>query len=80
MNEASVRTLTVACTSGLSNRLRVLLSGMALAEASGRRFTMYWPRTKVRIQLHRAFSNAWSVTNVSGARWANLRENADRER
>lgn len=81
MSEASVRTLTVACTSGLSNRLRVLLSGMALAEASGRRFTMYWPRTKeCAASFTELFSNAWSVTNVSGAQWANLRENADRER
>ena len=39
------RTLTVCCRWGLANRLRALLSGMALAEATGRRFTMLWPRT-----------------------------------
>ena len=39
------RTLTVCSESGLSNRLRVLLSGLALAEASGRDFRMHWPRT-----------------------------------
>lgn len=45
VSETRSRTLTVASTAGLCNRLRVLLSGLALAEATGRRFTMLWPRT-----------------------------------
>lgn len=37
------RTLTVACRSGLGNRLKVLCSGLALAEATDRDFRMLWP-------------------------------------
>jgi len=40
-----VRTLTVAADGGLSNMLRVLIFGLALAEATGRQFTMWWPRS-----------------------------------
>lgn len=36
-------TLSVTCRSGLANRLRVLTSGLALAEATGRSFEMLWP-------------------------------------
>ena len=39
------RTLTVFSPSGLCNRLKVLASGLALAETSGRRFKMLWPLT-----------------------------------
>ena len=38
-------TLTVCCESGLSNRLRVALSAVALAEATGRQLRLRWPRT-----------------------------------
>jgi hypothetical protein len=38
-------TLSVCCYAGIGNRLRVLISGLALAEATGRRFSMVWPRT-----------------------------------
>ena len=38
-------TLSVCCFSGLGNRLRVLVSGAALAEATGRRLKCFWPRT-----------------------------------
>jgi hypothetical protein len=35
----------VICFSGLGNRLRVLLSALTVAEATGRRLMFYWPRT-----------------------------------
>jgi hypothetical protein len=41
----SPRTLTVRCGAGLGNRLMVLLSGLALSEASDRKFQMLWPLT-----------------------------------
>ncbi len=54
--------LTVACYGGLSNRLRVLLSGVALAEATGRRFTMHWPvRNKSGAPYAALFENDWGV-------------------
>jgi hypothetical protein len=54
--------LTVACYGGLSNRLRVLLSGVALAEATGRRFTMLWPVRPVSgAPFHDLFENDWNV-------------------
>lgn len=54
--------LTVACYGGLSNRLRVLLSGVALAEATGRRFTMLWPvRNKSGAPYAALFENDWGV-------------------
>lgn len=37
------RTLTVGCPSGLANRLRVLLSGLAWERLTGRRFSLLWP-------------------------------------
>lgn len=40
------QTLTISSFRGLANRLRVLLSGIALAEASGRTLRMLWPRTR----------------------------------
>jgi hypothetical protein len=39
------RTLVATCRAGLCNRLKVLLSGLALAADSGRAFVMLWPRT-----------------------------------
>ncbi len=57
--------LTVFCTSGLSNRLRVLTSGLALAEASGRQFTMLWPLTPdCAAGFADLFSNPWPVEVV----------------
>ena len=58
-------TLTLFCPSGLANRLRVLVSGRALAEASGRTFRMLWPRTPVcSAGFHELFANDWPVTDV----------------
>ena len=56
------RTLTVVCRYGLCNRLRVLLSGMVLAEATGRSFRVYWPRTPhCHAAFGELFENAWGV-------------------
>ena len=60
--------LTVACYGGLSNRLRVLLSGVALAEATGRRFTMHWPvRSKSGAPFDALFENDWGVVTLDPA-------------
>jgi hypothetical protein len=68
---ASTKTLTVACEAGLGNRLRVLLSGMALAEASGRRFTMLWPRSpSCSAVFSDLYETAWPVQDLAmSANW-----------
>lgn len=56
------RSLTVACRSGLANRLRVLLSGLAVAEVTGRAFAMDWPRTAAcGATFDELFANRWPV-------------------
>jgi hypothetical protein len=58
----------VACYGGLSNRLRVLTSGLALAEATGRRFTMLWPvRNKSGAPYEALFQNDWNVVTQDPA-------------
>jgi len=53
----------VTARAGLGNRLKVLLSGIALAEASQRAFTMMWPRTHgCNCSFDRLFQNGWNVT------------------
>lgn len=70
MNEDTVPTLTVACRAGLCNRLRVLLSGMVLAEAAGRRFSMLWPcTTDCSALFSELFENPWPVQAVTPAEW-----------
>lgn len=65
MSKNSRKSLTVFCPLGLSNRLRVLLSGLALAEASGRRFRMLWPLTSACAAPFAAlFANDWPVETV----------------
>lgn len=67
------RTLTVFCPLGLSNRLRVLLSGLALAEATGRRFQMRWPLTPAcAAPFADLFVNDWPVQTVDAAAVAGL--------
>jgi hypothetical protein len=59
------RTLTVICRSGLANRLRVLVTGLALAEASGRNFRMVWPRNQVcAAAFGELFVGDWPVTDI----------------
>lgn len=58
----SPRTLTVACFSGLANRLRVLLSGTVLARATGREFRMIWPSNEAcGATFDRLFDGDWRV-------------------
>lgn len=60
---AGRRTLTVTCQAGMSNRLRVLLSGKALAEASGREFAMRWrPLPACGCLFHQLFENDWTAS------------------
>ena len=81
MNHSVVRTLTVAASAGLCNRLRVLLSGMALAEVTGRRFTMLWPQTSdCAASFSELFVNPWPVQSVTHTDWMNLCQTASRER
>ncbi|MBN1567746.1 MAG: hypothetical protein JXA73_07850 [Acidobacteria bacterium] len=56
------KSLTVSSTAGLSNRLRVLLSGKAIAEATGREFAMRWrPTEACGCTFDRLFQNEWNV-------------------
>lgn len=67
------KTLTVFCPLGLSNRLRVLLSGLALAEASSRQFTMLWPITPAcAAPFADLFANDWLVQTVDASAVAGL--------
>lgn len=60
------KSLTVGCTAGLGNRLRVLASGLALAEAGGRSFRMLWPRTfHCSASFHELFANPLPVEESS---------------
>ncbi|MCX6017493.1 MAG: hypothetical protein NTZ50_03165 [Chloroflexi bacterium] len=57
-----MRSLTVHSLSGLCNRLRVLTSGLAIAEATGRRFRMLWPiNPECDVAFHDLFVNDWPV-------------------
>lgn len=59
------RTLTVCCPGGLANRLRVLVSGLVAAEASGRTFRMIWPRTRAcGAAFGELLVNDWPVLDV----------------
>jgi hypothetical protein len=61
----SERTLTVYCRAGLSNRVRVLISGLALAEATSRRFRMLWARThSCGAPFRELFASDWPVFDV----------------
>ena len=63
--EPAERSLTVGIGGGLGNRLRPLLSGLTLAEASQRRFTMLWPRDKhCAASFRDLFVNEWPVQEV----------------
>ncbi len=57
----------------MSNRLRVLLSGLALAEATNRQFTMLWPLTPAcAAPFSDLFANPWPVATVDTAAIAGL--------
>lgn len=60
-----MKSLTAACIQGLANRLQVLTSGLALAEHTGRRFEMLWPRTPhCPADFADLFSNDWPVQSI----------------
>ena len=56
------RALTVVGTSGLCNRLKVLLSGRVIAQATGRVFAMRWSTGSTGCLFDRLFQNQWSVS------------------
>lgn len=56
------RALTVTCHLGLCNRLRVLLSGKAIAQATQRAFAMRWvPTVGCGATFDQLFQNDWNV-------------------
>jgi hypothetical protein len=58
-------TLTFFCGGGLANRLMVLVSGVVVAEATGRTFRMLWPRTPAcGATFRQLFGGDWPVTDV----------------
>lgn len=60
------RTLIVTWPDGLGNRLRGLLSGMVMAEASHRRFSFLWARTDACMaSFHDLFENDWPIQEVN---------------
>lgn len=69
----NTRTLTVFAHTGLSNRINVLISGLALAAASGREFRMLWPRTPAcGASFQELFANDWPVVEVDEQALAGL--------
>ena len=57
--------LTVCCAGGLANRLKVLTSGLALAEATGRAFRMLWPLSaNCAAPFGTLFTGEWSVVDI----------------
>lgn len=62
----SDRTLTVGAGAGLTARLRILISGLALAEMTQRRFRMLWPLTShCAAPFDSLFVNAWNVETLA---------------
>lgn len=65
--------MTVFTHTGLSNRINVLISGLALAEASGREFRMLWPRTPAcGATFGELFANDWPVDEIDAQALADL--------
>ncbi len=57
-----VPSLITFCSTGLCNRLRVLTSSLALAEASGRSLQMLWPTSsECTASFQSLFTNDWPV-------------------
>jgi hypothetical protein len=72
MTDRSTRTLDIVSHQGLGNRLRMLISGMAIAEASDRYLTMYWNSTRAcGCVFPQLFQNHWNVKNeqIPNAPW-----------
>lgn len=65
--------ITVFTHTGLSNRINLLISGLALAEASGREFRMLWPRTPAcGASFGELFANDWPVDEIDAQTLADL--------
>ena len=59
------RTLIVCSPGGLNNRIRVLISGIALAEAAERKFAMLWPDNPAcGAKFDELFQNKWPVVQL----------------
>ena len=66
MSPQTNRTLTVGAGAGLTARLRILISGMALAEATQRQFRMLWPLTShCAASFNSLFVNSWNVETLT---------------
>ena len=64
----SNRTLTVGAGAGLTARLRILISGLALAEMTQRHFRMLWPLTShCAAPFNSLFTNPWNVATLAGS-------------
>jgi hypothetical protein len=62
----SNRTLTVGAGAGLTARLRILISGLALAEMTQRQFRMLWPLTyHCAAPFDALFINPWNVVTLA---------------
>ena len=60
------RTLIVCSPGGLNNRIRVLIFGIALAEAAERKFAMLWPNNpQCGAKFDELFQNKWPVIHFS---------------
>lgn len=58
------RTLVIVSADGLSNRIRALTSGLAVAEAAGREFAMLWPPNEAcGARFDELFQNRWRVVD-----------------
>jgi len=82
-DHSPAKTLTVGCFTGLGDRLAALLSSAALAEATGRRLAVWWPRTiHCAAAFAELFQSPWPVVEVSEAevRALPLFDVADRRR
>lgn len=66
MKTTAERSLTIGISSGLSNRLRALVSGLTMAEASGREFTFLWAISNAcGADFSTLFANDWPVPTAS---------------
>jgi hypothetical protein len=60
------RTLVIVSFDGLSNRIRALTSGLAVAEVAGREFAMLWPSNEAcGARFDELFQNRWRIMDSS---------------
>ncbi|HZQ09996.1 MAG TPA: hypothetical protein VFD70_25695 [Anaerolineae bacterium] len=77
----NTRVLNVRAFTGMCNRLTALVTGLALAEASGRSFTMFWqPYDPCMCRFDQLFQNDWDVRadpDHSKIVWTDLAKTAE---